>query len=360
MDTFDIIKKGGLEQLIFCHDEAVGMKAVVAIHDTRLGPAIGGLRIHDYHSQEEMVKDAVDLSMEMTLRASLAGCDLGGGAAIIWGSPQAKSEALLRAFGRVIKRLAGQFLVTTEVGTDGHDLYHLRRETEYTYSLPEGLGGIADPNAMTADGVFQGIRATAKVVLGKGSLEGVTCLVQGAGRMGSALVRLLAAAKAKLIISDRNYDKIKNIQDAFPEIAMVRPEEVRNTKCDILVPCALGPLVDRTSADSLRCKAVAGGASLFLPDLETGDLLHKHGVVYTPHFLIDAGELLQADHERRRQSAAQLRSAVAEIYPRTVALLEMAREAKEAPLRTAVRQAWSRLTAITRIGQRTSPLEVKA
>ncbi|NLI78385.1 MAG: Glu/Leu/Phe/Val dehydrogenase [Candidatus Riflebacteria bacterium] len=357
METFDVIRQGGLEQLIFCSDEAVGLKAVVAIHNTRLGPAIGGVRMLDYRSQDEVLHDAIDLAQEMTMRAALADCDLGGGAAIIWGAPESKSEALFRSFGRTIQRLGGQFLATMEVGTDSRDLRHIRRETGYVYALPEAFGGIADPTEMTAQGVMHGILATAKVVFGKAGLDGVTCLVQGAGRLGSNLVKLLAAAKAKLLITDRNYDKIKNIQDAYPDITMVRPEEVKTTRCDILVPCALGNLVDRNGVERLRCKVIAGGASNIFPDVETGDLVHKAGIIYTPHVVIDAGELIQADHELKNLSKTLLERAVAEIYARTVTLLETAREAKEAPLRTAMRLAWDRLTAIGRIGQRHSLLE---
>ncbi|NLI78389.1 MAG: Glu/Leu/Phe/Val dehydrogenase [Candidatus Riflebacteria bacterium] len=352
MDTFAIIKQGGLEQLIFFRDEAVGLRAVVAIHNTRLGPAIGGVRMLDYANQDEVLKDAIDLAQEMTLRAALADCDLGGGAAVLWGPPQAKTEALFRAFGRFVNRLGGQLLVTMEVGTDSRDLRNIHRETGYVYALPEAYGGIADPTQVTAEGVMHGIKATAKVVFGQASLEGVTCLVQGAGRLGSSLVKLLAAAKAKILITDRNYDKIKNIQDAHPDIVMLRPDEVRGAKCDIIVPCALGNLVDHRTIDQLRCKVIAGGASNILPDVEAGDLLLKRGIVYTPHFLIDAGELIQADHELKKLSTALLQSAVGEIYHRTVALLEAAREAKEAPLRAAMRMAWDRLTAMGRIGHR--------
>ncbi|HNV70230.1 MAG TPA: Glu/Leu/Phe/Val dehydrogenase dimerization domain-containing protein [Candidatus Ozemobacteraceae bacterium] len=357
MNTFDIMQHGGLEQIVYFHDESVALKAVVAIHSTQLGPAIGGVRMMEYASQSEVVKEAVDLAQEMTFRAALADCDLGGGAVVLWGNPKTKSEALFRSLGRFIRRLGGQFLAVMEVGTDSRDLRNIRRETDFVYSLPEAYGGIADPTETTAEGVLYGLKATAKTLFNQQSLAGMTFVVQGVGRLGSAVVKRLVAAKAKLVITDRNYDKIKNIQDVFPEITMIRPEEVLGTKCDMLVPCALGNLIDAGSIDRLRCKAVAGGASNIIPDLATGDELHKRGITYVPHFVMDAGKLIQADHELKKLSKPLLDSAVGEIYTRTVHLLETAREAKEAPVRTAVKLAWNRLSAIGQIGQRKLKVE---
>ncbi|MBF0501186.1 MAG: Glu/Leu/Phe/Val dehydrogenase [Candidatus Riflebacteria bacterium] len=353
METFELMHGAGLEQIIFFREDSVDLKAVVAIHNTLLGPAIGGIRVMDYPDQESMLKDATELAREMTLRTGLSDCDFGGGSAILCGNSR-KGEAYFRAFGRFINRLAGQFYAIMEVGTDSKDLKHIKRETNYVLALPEAFGGIADPTSITAQGLLHGIRATAKIVFGQSSLENVTCLVQGAGRIGSNIVELLVQAKAKLLVSDKNYDRIKNIQDRYPEVSMVRPEEVVDTKCDLIVPCALGNLVNSQTVERLKCRAIAGGASNIIPDMETGELLHKHNILYTPHFLIDSGEVIQADYELKKRSRTLLQSAIGEIYGRTLELLESARENREPPVKTALRLATERFANIGSIGRRIS------
>lgn len=352
MDTFEIIGQNGFEQLTYFRDDSVGLKAVIAIHNTILGPAIGGVRMMNFPDQEAGVREAVELAKEMTLRVMLAGCDLGGASAILWGDAKDKSEAYFRAFGRFINRLSGQFIAIMEVGTDSRDLKNMKRETDYVHALPEAFGGIADPTEMTAEGILHGLKASAKLSLGKASLENLTCLVQGVGRLGGTVVKLLAQEKARILVTDKNFDKIKNIQDVFPEVSMIRPEEVVDTKCDILIPCALGYLVTQKNADRVRAKIIAGGASNILPDVETADLLHKKGVLYVPHMLIDAGELMQADYELMGRSLSLLKTAIGEIYRRTLSLLEEARDRKEPPLRLALKAASDRLTTIGNIGRR--------
>ncbi|MBF0547952.1 MAG: hypothetical protein HQM08_26180 [Candidatus Riflebacteria bacterium] len=352
METFELIKKCGLEQLIFFHEKSLDLKAVVVIQNTVLGPAVGGVRVMEYPDEQSMLDDAMDLASEMTLRAALADCDLGGGSAVLWSDGKKKGEAYFRAFGRFINRLAGGFLAVMEMGTDNSDLNNIKRETDFIYALPVPYGGIADPTEITAEGLMHGIKATAKAVFGNSNLENMTCLVQGVGRLGGCLVNLLSQAKAKIIITDKNYDKIKNIQDKYPDIKMAQPNEAIYQKCDIAIPCAFGNFVTQNTVENIKCRIIAGGASNIIPDVETGDLLHKKGIIYTPHFVIDSGELIQADYELKKRSVELLKAAVAEIYGRTLAILETAKEQKEAPIRTALRMGSERLTNIGNIGRR--------
>lgn len=352
METFEFAEKSDLEQLIFIREESVDLKAVIAIHNSVLGPAVGGVRMMEYANEDEVLQDAGDLAREMALRAILAGADLGGASAILIGNPKIKSEAYFRAFGRFVQRLAGQFLAVMEVGTDFWDLRNIKRETDYVLALPKCFGGIADAMETTASGVLYGIGATAKFLFGTNSLENLTFLVQGVGRIGNSIVRELVKSKAKIIVTDKNYDKIKGIQDEFPEIKMIRPDEVANTKADILVPCSLGRLVDSKNVGRFRVKGIAGGGSNVIPDLETGDQLAKRGILYVPHFVINSGELIQADYELKGLSAELLQKAIQEIYPRTLNLLERAKEDKEAPVRTALKVACDRMEKITNIGRR--------
>ncbi|MBF0409898.1 MAG: Glu/Leu/Phe/Val dehydrogenase [Candidatus Riflebacteria bacterium] len=351
MHTFTSMKQSGLEQLVFFNEESVNLKGILAIHNSLLGPAIGGVRMMEYADEESMFKDAVDLAHEMTLRTALSDCDLGGGSAVLFGSPKDKDEAYFRAFGRLLNRLSGQFLVVMEVGTNSRDLMNIKRETDYVYALPEAFGGIADATEITAEGIMLGIKASVKQIFGNTSLDGLTCLVQGVGRLGSTLVRMLVDAKARLIVTDKNYDKIKNIQDKFPSVAMIQPGEIIDKKCDLIIPCAMGNLVTESNVDRLKCRIIAGGASNILPNADVADMLHKKGVIYTPHFIIDSGELIQADYEIKKRPKSLLGGAIQEIYSRTISLLEMSVERKEAPTRTALRLAGERLTKIAGIGK---------
>ncbi|MBF0406607.1 MAG: Glu/Leu/Phe/Val dehydrogenase [Candidatus Riflebacteria bacterium] len=351
MQIFNSMKSSGLEQLIYFNEESVNLKGILAIHNTLLGPAIGGVRMMDYPDQETMFKDAVDLAHEMTLRTALSDCDLGGGSAVLCGKPEDKDEAYFRAFGRLINRLSGQFLAVMEVGTNSRDLMNIKRETDYVYALPEIFGGIADATEITAEGIILGIKATVKQIFGHTNLEGLNCVVQGVGRLGSTLVKMLFDSKAKIVVTDKNYDKIKNIQDKFPGVAMIQPGEIIDKKCDLIIPCALGNLITESNIERLKCKIIAGGASNILPDANVGDMLFKKGIVYTPHFIIDSGELIQADYEIKKRPKSLLGGAIQEIYGRTINLLEMASDKKEAPIRTALRFAGQRLTKVAGIGK---------
>ena len=354
MEILKGLRAANLEQLVFWRDPAVNLEAVIAIKSTQLGPAVAGIRMLDYADEQAMLTDAADLAHEMTLRAALAGCDLGGGGIVVASGPTGPvdREAYFRSLGRHIERLGGRLYGVMEVGTDTRDLRNVKRETDYVLALSVAHGGLADASETTADGVVAGIRAVVKHAFGASKLENLTVLVQGLGRLGLAVLKRLGEAKARVIVTDRNYDKIKNAQDAGANVTMVQPGDVLSTKCDILVPCALGNIVTGSNVSTARCRAIAGGASNVIPDVETADLLHKVGVLYVPHFVIDAGELIQADAERNGWSLELMRAQVDEIYGRTLDVLEASRDAKEAPTRTAVALAEQRISTMSRLGYR--------
>ena len=351
MDMFTRLQNEGAEQLSFWRDSALGIKAAIAIHNTELGPAVAGVRVVDYPDEQAMVTDALDMAQEMTLRAALAGCDLGGGSIVLSSAPtqELEREAFFRSLGRYVESRAGELYAVMEVGTDEMDMRNVKRETDYVLALPTAHGGIADPTQITADGVVLGIKAAVKHLHGEAKLANVTCLVQGLGRLGAAVTKQLAAAGARLLVTDLNYDKIKDVQDIHPNIGMVHPREVLGAKCDVLIPCAVGNIITRDTVEGVRAKIIAGGASNILPDFETADVLHQRGVLYAPHFVIDAGELMQADCERRRWSFELLQAKLGEIYGRTLELLEAAREAKKPPVRLSVERAEQRIAMMCKL-----------
>lgn len=353
MDIFEHIKSNGLEQLLFCSDESVGLRAIVAIHNTLLGPALGTVRMMEYPDQNAAVADAVNRAREMTYRASIADCDLGGASAVLWGNPTTdKSEAYFRALGRFIERLSGQLYVVMGVGTDSTDVHHIRRETDRVLSLPEEFGGLADATKVSADSIMQGLKAVSRDLGSKSSLAGLSFLVQGLGRIGYALVERLAADGATLIVTDLNYDRIKGAQDRWPDVTMVRPDDAFDVRCDVIVPCTPFNVVTAEMAKRLKCRAVAGASAFIAPDPTIADDLHERGILYVPNFAIDCGEVIQADYDRKHLPVNRLTEAIEGVYRRTRRLLEEAKAKNETPLRTAVRNAQQRLTSIGNIGRR--------
>jgi leucine dehydrogenase len=354
LNFFELISEKGLEQLVFCNDDSVGLKAIIAVHNTLLGPALAPIRIKNYTSEEEAVGEAVNLAKNMTYRAAIADCDLGGASAVIWADPaKDKSEAFFRAFGRFIQRFSDHLYVVMGVGTEPCDLQNIKRETNNVLAQSTSHGGIADPKEMTGESMMEGLRATARELTGKADLKGVSCLVQGLGNIGSVIVRKLTEAGAIISVTDLNYDRIKKVQDMNPEITMVSPEETFEYRCDIIVPCAPPPgVIKKKHTENLKCKAIAGASSFVVQDLETADALHKRGIICMPHFVMDSGEAIQADYELKGVHVARLEPAIKGTYKRMRSIQEEAAQTGESPLRTALRKAQERLTSIGNIGRR--------
>jgi leucine dehydrogenase len=285
------------EEVVFFHDPPSGLRAIVAIHSTALGPALGGTRFYPFATEEEALRDVLRLARGMTYKAAAAGLDLGGGKAVIIGDPSRdKSEELLRAYGRFIESLGGRYITAEDVGTSREDMDVLRRETRWVTGVSRRLGGSGDPSPVTAYGVFQGLRACAEEALRTLSLEGVRVVVQGAGKVGHSLTKNLVEAGAVVSVADVDVDAVARVVNEFG-VDTVEPDKAHAADCDIFAPCALGAVIRDDTIPELKCKVVAGAANNQLERPEHGDALHELGILYAPDFVINAGGLMNVSEE---------------------------------------------------------------
>ncbi|MBE9551833.1 MAG: Glu/Leu/Phe/Val dehydrogenase, partial [Proteobacteria bacterium] len=268
------------EQVVFCRDTGSGLKAIVAIHNTARGPALGGCRMWPYETEEEALTDALRLSRGMTYKSALAGLPYGGGKAVIVGDPeQDKTEALWLAFGRFVDSLGGRYVTGEDVGTRPADLEIVRRATPHVAGIREGRAG--DPSPATAAGVFAGIRVAAAARLGRDDLRGVRVALQGLGNVGFALGRRLAEAGAALYVSDIDELAVRKAVRGLGATA-VAPDEIHALNVDIFAPCALGAVINDTTVGDIRARVIAGSANNQLAEPRHGEVLRERGILYAP------------------------------------------------------------------------------
>jgi leucine dehydrogenase len=312
------------EQVVVCHEPEAGLRAIIAVHDTTLGPALGGIRMWRYDSDEAALTDVLRLSRGMTYKNALAGLDLGGGKTVVLGDPRTqKTDLLFRALGRFVDSLGGRYLAAEDVGTSTADAELVALETTHITGLPVGRGGSGDPSPMTAWGVFCGIRAAlAEAGLGE-EFAGVRVAVQGAGHVGAGLVRHLLDAGARVTVADLYPDRVE------PLVALgagtCPADQVHLEECEVFAPCALGAVIRPETIDSLRCRVVAGAANNQLLDPAMGDALHARGIVYAPDFVINAGGVINIseelgrayDPERARRSVERIAATLAAVFARS-------------------------------------------
>ncbi|NNE55593.1 MAG: Glu/Leu/Phe/Val dehydrogenase [Flavobacteriales bacterium] len=281
------------EQVLFCQDQATGLKAIIAIHNTVLGPSLGGTRMWEYKDESEALTDVLRLSRGMTYKSSLAGLNLGGGKAVIIGNSRTdKSEALFRRFGKFVDSLAGKYITAEDVGISTKDIEYVALETEHVAGLPEYLGGSGDPSPVTAYGVYMGIKASVKQQFGNDSLTGKRVLVQGVGHVGAALVGMLKKDGAHVMISDIFEDKIAAVC-LDHEVEVVAPDDVYDVDMDIYSPCALGATVNDATLDKLKCSIICGAANNQLAKEEKhGRAVMDRGILYAPDYLVNAGGII--------------------------------------------------------------------
>jgi leucine dehydrogenase len=293
LGTFELISKhGDHEQVVFCHDKTVGLKAIIAIHNTALGPALGGTRMWNYKTEDEALVDVLRLSKGMTYKAAAAGLNLGGGKAVIIGDSKVhKTEGLFRAFGQFVNSLNGRYITAEDVGTNMNDMEHIFMETPWVTGIPKGFGGSGDPSPYTAHGVLMGIKAAAAEKFGSASLKGQRVAVQGLGNVGSNLVKYLVEEGAKVVIADIDPGRVKAVHDQFGCEAY-NPEEILFADCDILAPCAMGAIVNDQTITKIKAKVIAGGANNQLAEARHGDHLRELGILYAPDYVINAGGLM--------------------------------------------------------------------
>jgi leucine dehydrogenase len=311
------------EEVVFLHDPPSGLRAIVAIHSTSLGPALGGTRFYPYQTEEEALRDVIRLARGMTYKAAAGGLDLGGGKAVIIGDPRRhKSEELLRAYGRFVESLGGRYITAEDVGTSREDMDVLRRETRWVTGVSKRLGGSGDPSPVTAYGVFQGLRASAEEALRTPSLEGVRVVVQGAGKVGLHLVKHLTEAGAAVTVADVDVDAVGRAVAEFG-VDTAEPDKAHAVECDIFAPCAMGAVIRDDTIPELKCRVVAGAANNQLERPEHGDALSELGILYAPDFVINAGglinvadELIGYDRERAMRKVEGIYRTLREVFRR--------------------------------------------
>jgi leucine dehydrogenase len=297
MIRIEEIPQAGYEGVWRAQDPESGLRALIAIHDTTLGPALGGLRMWPYASWDDAVTDVLRLARGMTYKSAVAETGLGGGKSVILGNPKTeKSEALFRAMGKFIEWLHGRYITAEDVGTSVEDMVAVRKETRHVTGLPREMGSSGDPSPWTALGVFKGIAACLEEAFGTPSAKGRSVAMQGCGHVGAYLAQLLAEAGASLTVADVLPDRARDVASKTGA-KVVQPAEILATPCDVLAPCALGAVVNDDTLPRLRCRVIAGGANNQLLRESHGRRLHDAGILYAPDYVINAGGIINVSIE---------------------------------------------------------------
>lgn len=296
--VLDQLSAAGHKKVVFCNDPDTGLKAIIAVHDTTLGPALGGTRMWSYVSEAEALEDVLRLSRGMTYKAAITGLNIGGGKAVIIGdSRKGKSEAMMRSYGRFIRNMNGEFITAEDLGTTTKDMEYIRMETEHVTGVPESLGGAGNPAPHTAKGVFLGIKACVKEVFGTDMLAGRSVVVQGIGNVGEHLVELLRAENVEVYISDINEERLQHVARTY-KAKPIAADKIFGIDADIYAPCALGATVNDKTIPKMKFAIIAGSANNQLADeLVHGQLLLEKGILFAPDYLINAGGLISCYSE---------------------------------------------------------------
>jgi leucine dehydrogenase len=348
MGIFEKMAQHRHEQVVFCHDRVSGLKSIIAIHDTSLGPALGGTRMWPYKSENEMLDDVLRLSRGMTFKSGAAGCNFGGGKAVIWGDPASeKSELLFRALGSFVETLGGRFITGTDVGTTADDFALARSCTSYLVALPEELGGSGDSSLTTAFGCWHGMRACAEEVFGTPSLKGLKVAVQGVGKVGYRLVGYLLEEGAVVTAADVSPANIERVTRDY-KVQIVPPDEIIGVECDIFSPNALGAVINDETLPRLRAKIIAGAANNQLALDRHGDELHRRGILYAPDYVINAGGLIQVVEEFPSFSRERAMRRAAAIYDSLKRIFAISRRDGIPSYRAADVMVEERLAAVSR------------
>ena len=353
-NKFEYMEKYGFEQMCFFQDKDTGLKAISAIHNTVLGPALGGTRFWMYTNEDEAIEDALRLARGMTYKSSLAGLALGGGKSVIIGDAKAlrkdpvRREAFWRAFGRYLEGLNGRYITAEDVGTTTQDMVFVNMETNHVVGLP---GRSGDPSPYTARGVFKSILGSARHLWGSDDISGKTVAVQGLGNVGYHLCKLLHEAGAKLIVSDISQERIDAVVNEF-KATVVAPEDIYGVECDIYAPCALGATVNDQTIPQFKAKLICGGANnvLHRPAIH-GKALQERGIIYAPDYLANAGGVINVSYERAEggyNEEAALRD-IDYIGNRMFDLLNVAKDSGRLTHEVADQMAEERIAAIRAI-----------
>jgi len=325
MALFEELTTMGHEQVVFCHDKITGLKAIIAIHDTTLGPALGGCRMWDYKSEEDALRDVLRLSRGMTYKNAVSGLNLGGGKSVIIGDPKKlKSEAFFRTFGRFVNSLGGRYITAEDVNIRVKDIELVGLETDFVAGINSRAGGSGDPSPVTAWGVYHGIRASVQYKLGKSSLKGVSVAVQGCGAVGSHLIEHLTAEGAKVYAADIDAEKVKECTKRYgAEAASLA--DIHKLQVDVFAPCALGGFLDDRIIPELKAAIVAGAANNQLLDEEVhGKMIRERGILYAPDYVINAGGVINVYQELAGYNEKTAKQRAANIYDTLISIYKEA------------------------------------
>jgi valine dehydrogenase (NAD+) len=341
----------GHEQVVYCQDEPSGLRAIIAIYSTALGPSLGGTRFYPYADEGAALADVLNLSRAMAYKNALAGLDLGGGKAVIIGDPaKMKSEALLRAYGRFVESLNGRYITACDIGTYSEDMDVVARECRFVTGRTVPNGGAGDSSVLTAYGVFQGMRAAAEHVWGSTSLDGKTVGVEGVGKVGHRLVDHLVDDGAHVVIFDTSQTAIERVRAEHPEVSVVETRAALvSSQLDVYSPCAMGGAIDDDTVDVLTAKIICGGANNQLAHPGVEKMLADLGIVYAPDYLVNAGGVIQVADELHGFSFERAKARAAQILGTTRQILAMADADGIPPAVAADRLAELRIAEVGRL-----------
>ena len=350
MNIMELMNSEGHEQVTMFSDPGSGLKAIIAVHDTTLGPSCGGTRMWPYESEAEALTDALRLSQAMTYKSAAAGLHFGGGKGVIIGDPHKhKTEALMRAYGRFVDTLGGRYLTTTDVGTTGRDLEYVRQETRHVTGLSVSLGGSGDTSIMTGLGLYMGMKACAEEVWGNDGLRGKTVAVQGFGKVASHLCEHLMEEDVHVVVTDVFDDALDRARDWGLEVTT--PDSILSAECDILAPCALGGVLNPETIPQMKCRVVAGGANNQLLTEDDGEDLHRRGILYAPDYIVNAGGIINVEAEMgdAGYSPERARDKTERIHEIMVSVIRTSQVEEISTAAAAARLAEERLESVRRI-----------
>lgn len=339
------------EEVVFCHDRPTGLRAVIAVHSTALGPSLGGTRFHPYASEEEALADVLNLSRGMTYKNAMAGLDHGGGKAVIWGDPATdKTEPLLRAYGRFVESLGGRYVTACDVGTYVRDMDVVARESRHVTGRSPENGGAGDSSVLTAWGVFQGMRASAQHRWGEPTLRGRRVGVAGVGKVGRHLVRHLVEDGASVIITDVAPAAIAAIKAAHPAVDVAADaDDMVRSELDVYAPCALGGALSDSVAEELTAAIVCGAANNQLAHAGVEKVLQDRGVLYAPDYVVNSGGVIQVADELHGYSEARATAKATRIFDTTLQIFRLADSDGVPPAVAADRIAERRIAEVGRL-----------
>ena len=332
------------EQIVFCNDKDTGLKAIIGIHDTTLGPALGGTRMWNYASESEALTDVLRLSRGMTYKSAITGLNLGGGKAVIIGNAKTqKTPELMRRFGEFVHSLSGKYITAEDVGMETSDMDLVREVTPYVTGISESKGGAGNPSPITAYGVFMGMKAAAKFHYGTDILEGKKVLVQGIGHVGESLVEHLVNEGAQITIADINEQRLNDVTNKYG-VNIYNGNDLYSEEMDIYAPCALGATINDDTVYKIKADIIAGAANNQLAnELKHGTILKERGIVYAPDFLINAGGIINVYAELEDYGKQEIMRKTENIYNTTLEILERSKKEEQTTNQAALSIAKQRI-----------------